>query len=121
MKTKLKQVITTAASACLVSTCAHASVRYVDLNRANPTPPYISWVTAATNIQDAVDLATAGDVIVVINGVYSGGGGTVAGIFVTNRVAVTNALTLPSVNGPSALNRAAFRKQFPISYNGKTA
>jgi hypothetical protein len=43
MKTKLKQVITTAASACLVSTC------YVDLNRANPKPPFAGDEIVVTN------------------------------------------------------------------------
>jgi len=42
-----------------------ASVLYVDLTCTNATPPFTNWLTAATNIQDAVDVALAGDEIVV--------------------------------------------------------
>src|ERR1044071_2045432 len=66
---------------------AVAAVRYVDLNSASPMPPYTNWTTAATNIQDAVDLAAPGDELVVTNGTYAS-------------VTVSNYITLRSVNGP---------------------
>ena len=46
---------------------ALAAVHYVDVNSTNATPPNTNWTTAATNIQDVVDAAVAGDEIVVTN------------------------------------------------------
>src|SRR5215831_2668126 len=66
---------------------ALAGTHCVDVNSANPTPPYTNWATAATNIQDAVGAAAAGDEIVVTNGVYA-------------PVWISKAVLVRSVNGP---------------------
>jgi PKD domain/Immunoglobulin I-set domain len=83
----------------LSATFAHGATLYVDLNSANPTPPYSDWSTAATNIQDAIDASSNGDQIWVTNGVYQSGGRVMAGTL-TNRVALNKAITVRSVNGP---------------------
>src|SRR5712671_4836293 len=79
-----------------------AGVHYVDVNSTNATLPYTSWATAATNIQDAVDAAVAGDEIVVTNGIYATGGRATVGDSTINRVAVDKPLNLRSVNGPQS-------------------
>jgi len=75
--------------------------RYVDVNSTNSMWPYISWATAASGIQEAIEVAVAGDEIVVTNGTYSvGGRSTFSQPTTTNRVSVDKPLVLRSVNGP---------------------
>ncbi|HEU5069510.1 MAG TPA: choice-of-anchor Q domain-containing protein [Verrucomicrobiae bacterium] len=79
---------------------AGATVRYVDVNSTHPAPPYNNWSKAATNIQDAVDIASSGDEVLVNDGVYYtaarfGGSGT-------NCVVVNLPIVVVSVNGPEA-------------------
>lgn len=82
------------------SISASAATLYVSLNSTNPVPPYADWSIAATNIQDAVDASTNGDLILVTNGVYATGGRVTQGL-ITNRVVVDKPVKLLSFNGPT--------------------
>ncbi len=97
---------------------AFATIRYVDASNETPAPPFTSWNTAASNIQDAIDMADAGDEIVVTNGIYQTGGRAVSGTL-TNRVAVTKALRVRSVNGPAATTIVGYR--VPVTGLGEGA
>jgi hypothetical protein len=97
MKAQLRKLLP--AILCVCALTASATIRYVDLNCTNTTPPFTNWPTAATNIQDAVDASVDGDEVVVTNGVYANGGRAMYGTM-TNRVAIDRALLVRSVNGP---------------------
>jgi len=77
-------------------------VRYVAATSGNSVAPYTSWATAATNLQDAVEVAPPGPTVFVSDGTYASGGRATpaTGDGVTNRVAVIKPLTVCSVNGP---------------------
>ena len=92
---------------CLFQAChSVAATLYVDVNSPGPAAPYSSWATAATAIQDAVDAASPGDLILVTNGIYQTGGRAVSPYQLPNRVAVTIPVTIQSVNGPGATSIA---------------
>jgi len=73
-------------------------VHYVNLSNSVPVSPFTNWLTAATNIQDAVAVAQAGEFVVVASGLYTRGGAVVYGSE-SNRVALTKAITLLGLNG----------------------
>jgi len=78
-----------------------AAIYYVSTNGSDAAAG-TNWVTAKQTIQSAVNLTTAGDTVIVSNGLYDTGGATIAnlGSTLNNRVAITNAITVQSVNGP---------------------
>ncbi|MFC1452071.1 LamG-like jellyroll fold domain-containing protein [Verrucomicrobiota bacterium] len=75
-------------------------VHYVSTNGA-AVWPYTNWAAAARSIQVAVHTASAGDTVLVTNGLYDTGGPRVYDM--RNRVALTKAITLRSVNTGKAL------------------
>ncbi len=77
----------TALSVLLSVPAVHAGTFYVNQGSANPAPPFANGATAAKNIQEAVNAASAGDEIVVTNGTYGA-------------VSAAKPLLLRSVNGP---------------------
>ena len=84
----------------LISIQVFTNVHYVNVNNLSPLLPYCSWDTAATNIQDAVDVALNGGTIFVTNGIYSAGETVTPGYFCYNRVVITTNISVTSVNGP---------------------
>ncbi len=72
---------------------------YVSLGSQTSAIPFSSWETAATNIQDAIDVAIPGSVVLVGNGVYETGGRVVFGKQ-TNRIVIGKEIRVRSLNGP---------------------
>lgn len=84
----------------LIPLLAAATTRYVDCNSSLPRAPYLAWGTAARQIQDAIDVASPGDLILVAKGEYASGGRVVHGTL-NNRVALTKRVRVQSVSGPA--------------------
>lgn len=103
----------------LAAVSAVGATRYVNLNNLSPSPPYASWGAAATNIQDAIDVAIEGDLVLVTNGIYQTGGRIAGSLLQTNRVALTIAVTMQSVNGPTVTTIKGY--QMPEVINGTNA
>ena len=86
---KLRLLAVTLGCLAVISNDVDAQTFYVNSSNALPSPPYASWATAATDIQDSVDAAgSSGGTILVTNGIYQFGGNT--GNFNASRVNVTH-------------------------------
>ena len=80
---------------------ALAQTNYVSVLGAH-VPPFASWSDAATNIQEAIDAAVDGNVVLVSNGVYGSGGARAPGQQLINRVMVAKRVAVRSIAGPDA-------------------
>ena len=90
-----------ATAAVSVVALAPPATRYVWQDSPDPAYPYDSWDRAAHTIQEAVDAAQPGDLVLVTNGVYETGSRATPGHLLRNRVVITNDIEVRSVNGPA--------------------
>jgi hypothetical protein len=100
---------------------ARAATLHVWQESPLPTPPYETWLTAATNIQDAVDEAAPGDMVLVVGGVYDSGGRPAGTSFLTNRVTIDKPITVQSLMGPEVTVIRGWQVQMPSVTNGDEA
>ncbi len=86
------------ALAAAMSGTASAQTTFLVSPAGGHNPPFADWANAATTIQAAVNLAQAGDTVLVTNGVYT----ACEGAITTALVRVTNGIQVVSVSGPAA-------------------
>ncbi|OGV42513.1 MAG: hypothetical protein A2X46_04385 [Lentisphaerae bacterium GWF2_57_35] len=84
---------------CLLPQAAGAVTRYVVAYSVNPSAPYLTVDTAARSIQTAVNASSPGDEIYVLPGTYAEGGAVILGQQVSNRVVLTNSVTVIGLDG----------------------
>jgi hypothetical protein len=112
------QVVVSNAFGIATGQVAVVVIHAVNAGGTNPVAPYTTWATAATNIQDAINVAALGDIVLVTNGVYASGGKALAG-GMTNVVTLDRAVTVQSVNGyASTIIQGMWD---PVSTNGPGA
>ncbi len=111
------QIIASNAFGMTTSAVFQAVIHFVSPS-GGAIPPYLDWAGAATNIQDAIEAAASGQVVLVTNGVYAFGGKVKAGDL-TNRVALDKPMVVQSVNGAAAtIIQGAWD---PLTTNGPAA
>ena len=78
----------------------YAANWYVDAARPDDTGTGTNWASAKQTIQAAVDVASDGDSVWVTNGIYNIGSRVTPGYILSNRVVITQNITVHSMNGP---------------------
>jgi len=96
-----------------------AKTRYVWQSSPSPAAPYTSSDTAGHSIQEVVDVCSAGDTVLVYPGAYDTGGAVAPGYSLTNRVCITNAITVTSLSGPGSTHILGVAD--PLTTNGPAA
>ena len=82
----------------MVAGLSNATTIYVDGVGGSDVSSGLSWPQAKKTIQAGVNVAGAGDTVLVADGTYATGGRAVYGAM-TNRVAIDRPITVRSVNG----------------------
>jgi hypothetical protein len=93
------------AAVCLIGCGAwvsRADTHFVAHNGQIPAGTFTDWGSAASNIQEAIDVASDGDGVLVGDGVYDVGGRTQGGGALTSRVVIAKAITVQSANNSPA-------------------
>ena len=101
MKTHFRppKMVITSVIALATAQYSYSSTLYVDATSTNPSQPYSSWGTAATTIQDAVNAAGSGDIVLVAGGTYATGSAPTPGASIASRLVITKNITVKSVAG----------------------
>ncbi len=94
----LKVLFRSAGPLLLCASVCHAADTYFVATNGGHVAPFDSWANAASNIQDAVNLADVGALILVSNGVYRAPTNAVVNQG-TNVVYITKAITLRGRTG----------------------
>jgi hypothetical protein len=96
-------VVTNAFGAITSAVVTGPVIHFASVESTNPVPPFLSWSHSATTIQDAIDAALPGEIILVGDGLYATGGKNVGFMQLhTNRVALDKVVYVESVSGPGA-------------------
>ncbi|MFN2352838.1 MAG: hypothetical protein ABR497_12935, partial [Kiritimatiellia bacterium] len=99
-----------------------AGTRHVAVHNMNPTSPYTTWETAATNIQDAVAVAADNDMIWVAPGVYRASPTSTDFETVTNVVHINKPLVMRALSGRDVtiIDGQGLHRGVLIQYFGST-
>ena len=91
----MKSVVFVLSLACWVGLgdgAARAATNYVAHAGQTPSGNYTDWTSAASNIQDAINVADVGNTVLVGDGTYN----------LTNQITISGGITVRSLNGKSS-------------------